>query len=104
MRKYARNGINNGLKILLDAEVFDYASPFESKEGFVFTVLHHLDIAILKQTGSTAMPGQAVQVAITPTLTNTVESTKRRFSPKDRQCYFEDEIQLAHLPSDIGYR
>ncbi len=99
----ARNGINNGLKLLLDAEVFDYASPIASKAGFVFTVLHHLDIAILKQTGSIAMPGQAVQVAISPTLTSSINSIKYRFDPSARQCYFEDEISFTYLPS-FGYR
>ena len=43
------------------------------------------------------------QVAITPTLTSTKASTKYRFAPQDRQCYFEEEIDLAHLP-EFGYR
>ncbi len=100
---FARNGINNGLKLLLDAEVYDYASPIDSKSGFLFTVLHHLDIAILKQTGSVAMPGQALQVAITPVLTSSVDSIKRRFDPVGRQCYFEDEIEFTYLPA-FGFR
>ncbi len=103
VKAFARNGINNGLQLLLDAETYDYASPIKSKAGFMFTVLHHLDIAILKQTGSIAMPGQSVQVAITPTLTHTKSSTKYRFNPTDRQCYFNDEINLSHLPA-FGYR
>ncbi len=103
VKKFARNGINNGLQLLLDAENYDYASPIKSKAGFMFTVLHQLDIAILKQTGSIAMPGQSVQVAITPTLTDTIPSAKIRFNPIDRQCYFDNEINLEHLPS-FGYR
>ncbi len=46
---------------------------------------------------------KASQVAITPTLTSTKASTKYRFAPQDRQCYFEEEIDLAHLP-EFGYR
>lgn len=103
VKTFARNGINNGLHLVLDAETFDYSSPIKGKEGFLFTTLHHLDIAILKQTGSVAMPGQAIQVAITPTLTTTKASTKYRFDPEDRQCYFDDEITLTHLPS-FGFR
>ena len=88
----------------MDAETFDYASPVQGKDGFIFTMLHHQDIAILRQTGSTAAPGQAVQVAITPVLTRTTESTRHRFDPKDRQCFFDDEVQLLHMPVDVGYR
>ncbi len=62
MLPFARNGVNNGLQLFLDAEVYDYASALQSRAGFLFTVLHHLDIAILKQTGSVATPGQSVQV------------------------------------------
>ena len=69
----------------------------------MFTVLHHLDIAILKQTGSIAMPGQSIQMAITPSLTETKASTRARFTPVERQCYFDDEINLSHLPY-FGYR
>ncbi len=46
---------------------------------------------------------EASQVAITPTLTSTKSSTKYRFAPQDRQCYVEEEIDLAHLP-EFGYR
>ena len=93
------NGINNGLQLLLDAETFDYALPLEGTSGFIFAPLHHLDIAILKQTGTVAGPGQALRMSITPTLTKTEEETRFRFDPVERQCYFDDEIKLAHLPS-----
>ena len=58
------NGVNNGLVLLLDAEVFDYTSTFSDSEGFVLSILHQLDIPILKQTGVNVQPGQSVQVII----------------------------------------
>ena len=64
----------------------------------MFTLCHHMDIPVLKQTGSLAMPGQSVHVAIAPTVTDTVASAKLRFKPEERQCYFDDEIALKHLP------
>ena len=42
VEKSALNGINNGLQMLLDAETFDYASPFQGREGFTFAALHHM--------------------------------------------------------------
>ena len=30
--------------------------------------------------------------------------TFENFSPEERQCYFEDEIQLLHLPHDDSFR
>ena len=62
LQKTAYNGVNNGLTMLLDAEVFDYTSAVFDSEGFVMSILHHLDIPILKQTGFRVHPGQSVQV------------------------------------------
>lgn len=100
----ARNGANNGLKILLDTESFDYTSSFSGAEGFVLSILHHLDIPIMKQSGINVQPGQSMKIAVTPTLTSTSSSARRRFSPEQRHCYFEDEISLRHFPPENDYR
>ncbi|TRY75809.1 hypothetical protein TCAL_07005 [Tigriopus californicus] len=98
------NGGNNGFQMLLDAESYDYASSPSGSEGFVIAMLHHLDIPIMKHTGIQIQTGQSVQVAVSPTLIDTTQPCKRRFSPKKRQCYFQDEIDLRHFPHDQGYR
>lgn len=98
------NGGNNGFQMLLDAESYDYASSPSGSEGFVIAMLHHLDIPIMKHTGIQIQTGQSVQVAVTPTLVDTTQPCKRRFSPKKRQCYFQDEIDLRHFPHSQGYR
>ena len=49
--KGVANGANNGFQILLDAESYDYASSATGSEGFVISVLHHLDIPVMKQIG-----------------------------------------------------
>ena len=104
MKPFARNGKNNGLQILLDAETYDYGSSLSGAEGFTLSILHHLDIPIMKNTGININAGQSNLLVVTPTLMRTTESTKNRFSPEDRQCYFEDEIKLLHLPHINGFR
>ena len=101
---YARNGIINGIKLLLDAETYDYASALTSGEGFTMSVLHQLDIPIMKQTGINIAPGQAIQISVIPTLLNITIGAKKRFTPIERQCYFDDEITLNHFPYWDDYR
>jgi hypothetical protein len=48
--------------------------------------------------------GNDIQIAVTPTLTRTKKGAKRRFNPVRRQCYFEEEISLAHFPVEDSYR
>ena len=47
----SHSGMKYGLKMLLDAENYDYASPINHQEGFMISVLHHLDMPIMKNTG-----------------------------------------------------
>jgi hypothetical protein len=48
--------------------------------------------------------GNDIQIAVTPTLTRTKKGAKRRFNPVRRQCYFEEELSLAHFPVEDSYR
>jgi hypothetical protein len=72
--------------------------------GVVISLLHHLDIPIMKNIGINAQTGQDIQIAVTPTLIKTNAGAKRRFDPVRRQCYFEDEISLTHFPVEDSYR
>ena len=101
---FAKNSLLNGLQLLVDVESFDYAVSSTGSEGVIISVLHQLDIPIMKNIGINIQPGQDVQIAITPTLISTNEGAKRRFIPVRRQCYFEDEITLSHFPVEDGYR
>jgi hypothetical protein len=104
MIPFSRNGLNNGFQLLLDAEVYDYASTKDGSEGFTVSVLHQLDIPIMKNTGINIETGQASHIVVQPTLMNTTAAAKRRFTPVQRQCYFENEIQLLHFPTDNSFR
>ena len=39
----------------------------------------------------------ADQIAVTPTLINTSDKARRRFTPAERGCYFELELPLKFL-------
>ena len=100
----ARNGLVNGLQLTLDAESYDYASSETGTEGFFLSILHHLDIPIMRNTGINIEVGQSNNIVVKPTLMSTTEGARSRFNPQERQCYFEDEITLKHLPHDNSFR
>ena len=101
---FAKSGLSYGLELLLDAEVFDYALSKSGNEGFILGVLHYLDIPIMKNSGMSIWPGQSSQMAVTVTLMNTSQEIRKRFNPQQSQCYFEGELELKHLPTELGYR
>ena len=45
--------------------------------------------------------GAESQVAVAATLTSTTSEAKYRFSPLERGCYFEGELQLKYLPGEF---
>jgi hypothetical protein len=101
---FAKNSLPNGLQLLVDVEAFDYAVSTTGSEGLIVSILHQLDIPIMKNIGINIQPGQDGQIAITPTLISTNQGARKRFTPVRRQCYFEDEISLFHFPVEDGYR
>ena len=103
-RPFAKNGIKNGLQILLDAETYDYASSPSGSQGFILSILHHLDQPIMKNTGININTGISNNLVVSNILMNTTQSAKSRFSPSERDCYFEDEITLRHMPHWFGFR
>ena len=68
------------------------------------SLLHHLDIPLIRQTSFHIAPGTENQIAVTPTTTHTTPSALNRFSPEQRDCYTDNEISLKYLPSSSGYR
>ena len=104
VKPFAKNSLPNGMHFLIDVEAFDYSVSTTGSEGIILSILHQLDIPIMKNIGINVQPGQDVQIAVTPTLISTNKEAKRRFEPVRRQCYFEDEISLFHFPVEDGYR
>ena len=46
-------------------------------------------------------PGYETQLAITPILFRTTKAAKNRFTPEERGCYFDEEINLTYLPKRL---
>ena len=46
-------------------------------------------------------PGFETQIAITPVLYSTTDAARKRFHPAERGCYFEDELKLNYLPTEL---
>ena len=101
---FARNGLTNGIEMILDAEVYDYALSKSGMEGFTLSILHHLDIPIMKNIGINILPGQSNQFSTTVELMNTSRQVRDRFTPVESQCYFEGELWLKHLPASWSFR
>lgn len=100
----AKHGLLKGLKVLLDIEAYDDLYTIMGNEGAYINVLHSLDMPVMSQRGISMEPGKSVSIAVTPTLIDTTLQVKERFSPEERNCYFEDEIMLAHIPAKKYYR
>ena len=97
----AKVGKENGLTLLLDAEIFDYTFHRHVSEGFKIAVEHHLNQPLMSMNELDITPGLETQVAVTPVLYSTTDAARRRFTPEERGCYFEDELTLSYLPTEL---
>ncbi|XP_045502917.1 sodium channel protein Nach-like [Colias croceus] len=86
-------GIPEGLNILLDPLIDDYAYSLYNYYGievFLFDPTHFPDISSGRVIHRTAQPGQRAMFNIWST-TQAASAEVRKYSPKTRQCYFHDE-------------
>ena len=96
--------MNNGLEVILDSEAYDYGHSLTGDEGFSISVNHNLDIPIMRHSALNVIPGQALHIGVKPTFINTTMGAKRRFTPTERMCYFNEEISLAHFIPGLSFR
>ena len=97
-------GKNNGYKLLLDAESYDNSRFGRSEKGLEVALSHHLDMPVMSQDGVLLPPGSSSQIALTASLNSVSTNALHRFTPPERDCYVELEINLKFLPRDHGYR
>ena len=94
-------GKANGLRLLLDAQTFDYTFHRSASEGFKIAVQHHLDQPLMSVKELDIAPGYETQIAVTPVLYNTTPAALARFAPEERGCYAEEEMTFKYLPKSL---
>ncbi len=94
-------GKENGLTLLLDAEIYDYAFSPQKGEGYKLAIHSHMDQPIMALSDIDLSPGFVTQLSVTPILRDTTESAKWRFTPTERGCYFDGELVFKYLPSNL---
>ena len=99
-----RNGLKNGLDIMADAEIFDYAYFFRHSSGFMVSLADNRDKAIINQKGFYIAPGTTNLVSMTAEIMNITEAAISRFSPDLRTCYAQGEVDFKYLQREDGYR
>ena len=106
----AISGRDSGIKLWIDAEVFDYmvlpffqelVQEYFDSRGFIAGISHPFDFDLSEFHGIHIEPGQEVDIQVSTELiiTPDEQDMKFRFDPDTRKCYFEDEVQLAHFPA-----
>ena len=94
-------GKANGLRLLLDAETFDYTFHKSASEGFKMAVQHHLDQPLMSVKELDIAPGFETQIAVSPLLYSTTKEALHRFKPEERGCYSEEELTFKYLPKSL---
>ena len=92
----AKSGIEQGIEILLDAEVYDAMNLIKSG-GFRMGIAHPMDSELSQFHGINLDPGKEIEMSVSTHLIKT--SRDIRFNAEERNCYFDDEIELDHFPS-----
>ena len=99
-----RNGIKNGMEVVLDAEIFDYAYFYRQSSGFMVAFADNRDKAIVNQKGFFVQPGTVNLVPLVAERTET-EGNVLNFHPDVRQCYQNyEEFPFKFLTKKSGYR
>ena len=70
--------------------------------GVKISIQGLLNIPLLSLNELKAPTGSEINIGIDSTLVTTTPEARNRFSPVDRQCYFDDEIHLHYLSRKRG--
>ena len=83
------------MTILIDLESFDAGPSKTATTGSTISHFYWKYIPVLSQSGINVQPGTSTELGVTTQVVETTEVAKRRFTPEERGCYFEDEIRMV---------
>ena len=55
----------------------------------------HNSVPVISQSGINVQPGTSTELGVTTQVVETTDVARRRFTPEQRECYFEDEIRMV---------
>ena len=100
----AKNGESNGLDILLHAEQFNYAFYKVHGAGFKISLMDHRDKAMMQFSSNMIQMGSETQINVKPSIVYTTQSAIETFSPDERDCYADGEVNMNYLDYYRGFR
>ena len=93
--------IFQGVTILIDLEAFDSGPSRAATMGSTISHFFWKYIPVLSQSGINVQPGTSTELGLTTQVVETTDVARRRFTPEERECYFEDEIRMVKGPTSL---
>ena len=101
----AQSGQKNGLRLLLDAEQFNYANiPANDRVGFKMALHSHTDKPMMQFSSQLINVGTETHVNLIPTISYTTKDAIIMMNPEERQCYANREANLTYVPDYLGFK
>ena len=97
-------GEANGMTLMLDAEAFDVGVSSSPATGIQVAIFYYLDVPIMTTSGINLDVGTYTKLGLSAKIIETSPEAKRTLTPERRGCFFEDEIRLQDINSDVGGR
>jgi len=113
LRRGSKNGIENGLMLLMDVESFENAQYPSKAEGLIVALSGDLERPLVGQSGTFVEAGSANLISVQVFGTNTTEDAVDAFSPDTegtsatgtRTCYADkDNFQPKYFNQDNYYQ
>ena len=98
------SGENNGLKLMLDIESYDFVADEDVADlGYKVAVTNPLDIQIVQQVGISVSPGTSNQFGVSVKIMDISDKALGIKDPYSRRCYLNSELKMRFLPSTAEY-
>ena len=100
----AKNGETNGFDVVLDAEQWNYGYYEANAAGFKISLHHHADKPMIQFSSQLINSGTETLINLKPSVSYTTDAAISKFSPEERGCYNDGEVNLTMFNYADGYR